>query len=151
MSLLLLTKSKLILFCAPKKTIHNDLNITNNDDIQSCKTPRKQSYSISTTLTPKHHMQHISAVSVRSFNVHTTEKLPPGPKEYMCFHLDGEYIQTAGYVKLRVRTKVIVCELSINTFEQKCVLPKVMLQSPHLKHHIKNIGIDQSLINSFFF
>ena len=50
-----------------QNTTQNDLNITNNDKIQSCETPRKN-YSIPTTLTPKHHARYIGSMPVRSFN-----------------------------------------------------------------------------------
>ena len=59
-----------------QNTIQNDLNITNNDDIQSCETPIKN-YSIPTTSTPKNHAQPIGAMQVHSFNSHTTVKFPP--------------------------------------------------------------------------
>ena len=39
--------------------------------------------------------------------------------------------------------KVIDYILSIDTFEQQCVVIKVMLQSPRLEAHMKTIGIDQ--------
>ena len=45
-----------------QNTIHNDLNITNNDHIQSCETPRRKNYSIPTTSTPKHHEKSIGAM-----------------------------------------------------------------------------------------
>ena len=48
-------------------------------------------------------------------------------------------------------TKVIDFVLSINTFEQQCVALKSMLQSPYLKDHVKNVGIDQPLSNSAIF
>ena len=48
-------------------------------------------------------------------------------------------------------TKVIDSVLSIDTFEQQCVVFKIMLQSPHPKDHVKNIGIDQSLSNNALF
>ena len=44
--------------------------------------------------------------------------------------------------------KVIDYVLSIDTFEQKCVVLKGMLQSPRLKDHVQTIGIDQSLSNN---
>ena len=43
---------------------------------------------------------------------------------------------------------VIDSILSIDTFEQKCVVIKGMLQSPLLKYHVHTIGIDPSLINN---
>ena len=45
-------------------------------------------YITPTNSTPKHHSQRIGAISVCSFNLHTTVKLPPVDKEYMCFHID---------------------------------------------------------------
>ena len=38
--------------------------------------------------------------------------------------------------------------LSIDTFEQYCVVLKYMLQSPRLKDHVQTIDIDQSLRNN---
>ena len=45
-------------------------------------------------------------------------------------------------------TKVVDYVLSIDTFEQKCVLLKFMLQSSRLKYHVQIIGIDLSLSNN---
>ena len=42
-------------------------------------------------------------------------------------------------------TKFIHFVISIDTFEQKCVVIKGMLQSPRLKYHVHTIGIDLSL------
>ena len=60
-----------------KSFIHNDLSITNNDDIQSCETQRKRNYSIPTTSTSNHHAQRIAVTSVNFLNLHTTAKLSP--------------------------------------------------------------------------
>ena len=47
---------------------------------------------------------------------------------------------------------VLTCDvLPIDTFEQTFVVLKGMLQSPHLKCHVNNIGIDKSLSNSDIF
>ena len=43
--------------------------------------------------------------------------------------------------------KAIGSILYIETFEQQCVVSKVMLQSPRLEDNLKTIGIDQSLCN----
>ena len=48
-------------------------------------------------------------------------------------------------------TKVIDSVLSIDTFEQKCVVLKGMLQSPRLKDHVKTNGIDQTLSKNALF
>ena len=45
-------------------------------------------------------------------------------------------------------TKLIDSILSIDTCEQKCVVLKGMLQSPHIKDHMKTIGIHQFLRNN---
>ena len=41
--------------------------------------------------------------------------------------------------------KVIYFVLSIDTFEQKCVVLKGLLQSPRLKGHVQTIGIEPPL------
>ena len=38
---------------------------------------QENNYSVPTTSTINHHSQRIGAMSVRSFNFNTTEKLPP--------------------------------------------------------------------------
>ena len=38
---------------------------------------------------------------------------------------------------------VIDCVLSIDTFEQQCVIHKCVLQTHHPEFHMKTIGIDQ--------
>ena len=47
-------------------------------------------------------------------------------------------------VKSRVLKKVIYSILSINTFDQQCVVIKFLLQSSRFEYHINTIGIDQS-------
>ena len=74
--------------------------------------------------------------------------LPPFGKEYMCFLKDGKTDQATRCIKSRIMTKVIDYVLSIDTFEQLCVVLKGILQSPQLKDHTQTIGIDQSLSNN---
>ena len=112
---------------------------------------QEKNYSILTTSAPKHHAQHISAMPVSSFNLHTTAKSKPVGKEYMYFQIDGKSAQTAKCVKSMIMTRVIDCVLSIYTSEQQYVMHKGMLQSPHIKYHMKNIFIDQSLSNRSIF
>ena len=90
-------------------------------------------------------------MSVCSFNLYTTAKLPPVGKYFTCFQIYGESAQAAKCVKSRIITKVIDCVLSINTFRKKCFVIKGMLKSLRLKYHMKTIGIDQSLRNSAIF
>ena len=61
---------------------------------------------------------------------------------------EGKSDQAARCIKSRIVTKVIDYVLSIDTFEQKCVVLKGMLQSPQQKYHVQTIGIDQSLIKN---
>ena len=61
----------------------------------------------------------------------------------MCFQIDGKSFQAAKCVKSRITTKVIDYVLSIDTFEQQCVVLKGMLQSSRPKDHVKTFGIDQ--------
>ena len=53
---------------------------------------------------------------------------------------EGKCEQTARCIKSRIMNKVIDSFLSIDTFEQQCVLLKVMLQSPRLEYHAQTIG-----------
>ena len=62
----------------------------------------------------------------------------------MCFLRDGKTYQAARCIKSRIMTKVIGSILSIDTFEQKCVVLKGMLLSPRLKYHVQIIGSYQS-------
>ena len=66
----------------------------------------------------------------------------------MCFMKERKSDQAARCIKSRIMTKVIDSVLSIDTFEQQCVVLKVMLQSTRLKDHVQTIGIDQYLSNN---
>ena len=69
----------------------------------------------------------------------------------MRFQNDGKNAQASKCIKSRIMTKVIDSVLSIDTFEQKCVVLKGMLQSPRLKYYVETIGIYQSLSNNALF
>ena len=56
--------------------------------------------------------------------------------------------QAARCIKSRMMTKVNYYVISIDKFEQQCVVLKGMFQSPRLKDKVQIIGIDQSLSNS---
>ena len=96
-----------------QNTIQNDASITNNDDIKSCETARKQNYSIPTISTPNHLTQRIATTSssVLNFNIRTI--LPTVGKEYMCFQKDGKTSQDTRCIKSRIMTKAIdwLCSL----------------------------------------
>ena len=66
----------------------------------------------------------------------------------MCFHNDVKTTQASRCIKSRITTKVIDYVISIDTFQQQCVVLKGMLQSTRLKYHVQTIGIDQYLSNS---
>ena len=61
----------------------------------------------------------------------------------MCFHNDAKTAQAAKCIKYRITTNVIDYFLLIDTFKQKCVMLKCMLQSTLLNGHTKTIGIEQ--------
>ena len=69
----------------------------------------------------------------------------------MCFQIDGKSAQAAKCINSMITTYVIGCILSIDIFEEHCVVLKGMLQSPRLIYQGKTIGIDQSLSNSALF
>ena len=77
--------------------------------------------------------------------LHKTKQLPPAGKECLCFRININSPHAAQCVKSRILNKAIDYILSIDTFEQQCVVIKYMLQSPRLEDHMKTIGIDQSL------
>ena len=66
----------------------------------------------------------------------------------MCLMREGKSDQAARCIKLKIMTNVIDFVLVIDTFEQQCVVLKVMLQSPRLKYHVQTIGIDPSVNNN---
>ena len=54
---------------------------------------------------------------------------------------EGKYDQAARCIKSRIMNKVTDYFLSIDTFEQQCVVLKCTLQLPRLKYHVQTIGI----------
>ena len=52
-----------------QNTIQNDVSIKNNDDIQSCDTPIKKMYIITTTSTPNNHEQRIATTFTSILNL----------------------------------------------------------------------------------
>ena len=82
-----------------QNTIQNYTTITNNDYIQSCDTPKKTNYSISTILTPNHRSQRIAYTSSSKFNLNTPMILPPVGEKYMCFMNEGKSDQAARCIK----------------------------------------------------
>ena len=69
----------------------------------------------------------------------------------MCLQVNSKSTHAAQCVKSRVLNKAIDSILSIDTFEQQCVVIKFMLQSSRLEDHMKTIGIDQSSFTRYYF
>ena len=120
----------------------NNNNISNTDYIQYCVTPQKNC-SVQDTSTPTYLTPLNATLYIAYVKLHTTTKLPPAGKEYLCFQINGKSSQAAKCVKSKIITKFINSILSIDTFEQKYVVIKGMLQSLRLKYHMKTIGIYQ--------
>ena len=104
--------------------------------------------NITTISTPNHHSQRVSSTSSSTFTSNTPMILPLSGKEYMCFLKKGKSDQAARCIKSRIMAKVIDSVISIDKFEQQCVVIKGMLQSPRLKDHVHTIGIHPSLSNN---
>ena len=64
-----MTKKQTNYVWCSQNNIQNDLDITNNDDIHSHETQKKQNDIIPTTSTPNHHAQRICAISVSLLNL----------------------------------------------------------------------------------
>ena len=113
-----------------------------------CNTPKK-SYSVQATSTPPRLTPLITTLPISP--VELKKKLTPVGKEYLCFQVNRKSPHAAQCVKLRVLNKSIDSIISIDTFEQQCVVIKFMLQSSRLKDHTKTIGIDRlSFTRSYF-
>ena len=84
--------------------------------------------NITTISTPNHNPQRISSTSSSRLTYNTPTILPLVGKEYMCFMKEGKSNQASRCIKSRIMTKVIDFFLSIDKFEQQCVVIKGMLQ-----------------------
>ena len=124
-------------------SIQNTVNISNADDIHSCVTPQKHNISVQATYKPPCLTPLIATLPLLPVELPKTTHLPPLGKEYLCFQVDNKSPHAAQCFKSRVLNKAIYSILSINTFEQQCVVIKCMLQSSRLEDHMKTIGIDQ--------
>ena len=69
----------------------------------------------------------------------------------MCFQNGGKTAQAAKCIKSKIMTKVVDSVPQVDTFEQKCVVLKGILKSPHLKYNVYTIGLDQSLSNNYIY
>ena len=125
---------------------HNKNKISNTDDIESCVTPQIKNYSVQSTSTPAYLTPLYATLSIPSIKLHTTTESPPAGRKFF-FLINDKSSRAAKCVKSRIMNKVINYILSIDEFEEQCVVLKYMLQSPRLKYHMMNIGIDQSVSN----
>ena len=126
-----------------KSAIQNTVNTSNTHDIHSYVTPRKHNISVKATSTPPHLTPLITTLPILPVELPKTTHLPPLGKEYVYFQVDKKSPHATQCVKSRVLNEAIDSILSINTFEQHCVVIKCMLQSSRLEDHMKTIGIDQ--------
>ena len=84
-----------------------------------------------------------TTLTITDVELHKTKQLPPAGKEYLCFQINSKSPHASQCVKSRILNKYIDFILSIDKFEQQCVLIKCMLQSSRLEEHMKTIGIYQ--------
>ena len=124
--------------------IQNTSNISNTDDIHSCVTPQKQNISVQATSTPPRLTPLITSLPLAPIELPKTIELPPFGKEYFCFRVNSKYPHAAQCAKSRVLKKFIDSILSIDKFEQQCVVIKCMFKSSRLEDHMKTNVIDQS-------
>ena len=82
-----------------------------------------------------------ATLPIVTIDLHTTKKLPPAGKEYLCFQIIIRSSHASQCVKSRITNKVIDYILYIKFFEQKNIVIKGMLQSPGLEDPMKAIGI----------
>ena len=132
-------------------SVQNTSDISKTYDIHSCVTPRKQNISVQDTSTPPCLTPLVTTLPLLPVELPKTTQLPPLGKEYFCFQVEKKSPRDSQCVKSRVLKKVVYSILSINTFEQKCVVIKFIFQSSRMEDHMKTIGIDQSsFIRSIF-
>ena len=86
----------------------------------------------------------ITTLTLAPVELTKTTELPPVGKEYLCFRVNSKSPHAAQCVKSRLLNQAIDSILSIDTFEQQCVVIKCMLQSSCLEDYMKTIGIDRS-------
>ena len=107
-----------------------------------CNTTKKnygvQATSTTTTLTPLN-----TTLPIVPVELHKTKKLTLAGKEYLCFQINSKSLHDAQCAKSRIMNKAIDSFLSIDIFEQKCVVIKDMLQPPRLEDNMKTIGMNQ--------
>ena len=109
--------------------IQNTSDISNTDDIHSCVTPQKNNISVQATSTPHCLTPLITTSPHAPVELTKTTELPPVGEVYSCFQINSKSPHADQCVKSRVLNKAIYSIISIDTFEQQCVVIKCMLQS----------------------
>ena len=110
-------------------SIQNTSDISNTDDIHYCVTPRKQNIIVQAKSTPPILTILITTLPLLPIELPKTTHLPPLGKEYLCFQVENKSPRAAQCVKSMVLNKAIDSTISINKFEQQCVVIKFILQS----------------------
>ena len=113
-------------------TNQNKNNNSNVDEIHSCVTPQKQNYSVQSTSKPPHLTPINTTPPIATIELHTTKQLSSNSKEYLCFQINSKSTHADHCIRSRILNKAIDYILSIDTFEQQCVVIKCMLQSSRL-------------------
>ena len=135
------------MFCVPKNTIQKYATITNNDNIQSCETPKnKLTYQPFQEIIIIHNL-FLPHPQVYWLLTHLWYYLRL-VNNICVFLKEGKSDQDSWSIKSRIMTKVISYVLSIDQFEQQFVVVKGMMQLPRLKYHVQTIGIHPSLSNN---
>ena len=74
---------------------------------------RGRNDSVQATSTPTHFTSLNATLPIPYIKLHTTTKLSPAGKEYLCFQINGKSSQATKCLKSRIITKVIISILSI--------------------------------------
>ena len=109
-------------------SIQNTSDITNTKYIHSCVTPRTQNINVHATSKTPRLISLVNTLPLVPVKLPKIAQLPPLGKEYLCFQVDNKSPHGDQCIKSRILNKAIDSILSINTFEEQCVVIKCMLQ-----------------------
>ena len=101
-----------------------------------CNTMQKN-YSVNSTSTTNSLTPLNTTLPIEHIELQGTKTLSPAGKEYLCFQINRRSPHATKCFKSRILNKVIDYILSIDTFEQRRVVIKGMLQLPRLEDHMK--------------
>ena len=74
----------------------------------------EKNYSVQATSTTTRLTPLKATLPIKSVELHTTNKLPPAGKEYLCFQINGELSHAVQCVKSQIINKSIYCILYID-------------------------------------